>query len=722
MFGKACKLKTWTRFPFVRLLLPLIAGIICYGFFPRHQQTVFLPGILITTVFMLFLFLSSRLRSYKFRWIYGLVLNLFLVWIGFTLSEQHDQRNHASHFSAFLKDQQVVYVAELSDEPAERTNSFRLPLEVRYVFFKGKIYPVHGKILAYTGKEAASAIPGYGSYILFRETPGIISGPANPGEFDYARYLAGKNVFYQVYLKKGQFTVSGLKGGSLLKHFALHVRKGLLKTMKQYGITGQEYAVAAALLIGYDDLLDPAQRQAYAGAGVIHILCVSGLHVGIVFLIADSLLIFLRRRKHGIWLRPLLILLSIWAYALITGMAPSVMRASLMFSLITIGKSLNRHSHTYNTLAASAFILLVLNPALLFETGFQLSYLAVAGIVTFQPLFAKVFSPVSRPASYLWGLITVSLAAQLVTAPLSVYYFHQFPNYFLLANLLAIPMSGVLIYSGVLFAVVSVVPLFGKLSAAILVLQVRFLNGLVAFVENLPGAVTRDIYLSPASLVVIYVLILSFLLWVSNRNKTWIYLMLVSCILLALNYSVRSVKRDQQRLLVVQHINRHSAVSFTSGRKQVVLADSVVVANPELLNYAMANQRIRSGITSVCYIVPCNGNRSPEGPFPDFFEKDGFFSFCGKRGVVLSDNFCIPEQDRRIHLDYVIITGNLKQKLSALQGCFPGAEFIADASSPAWKCAAWKKEALQLGVPFYSVRESGAWVKQFPIDGLSIQF
>ena len=328
------------------------------------------------------------------------------------------------------------------------------------------------------------------------------------------------NVFHQVYFGKAAFSATGkIKGNALIK-FALGARNRLLETMKQNGISGKEFAVAAALLIGYDDLLDANLRQEYSGAGVVHVLCVSGLHVGIVFLIADGLFFFLRKRKKAVWIRPLLILIVIWIYAVITGLAPSVLRASLMFSLITIGKSMNRQAHTFNTLAASAFILLVINPAMLYDLGFQLSYGAVAGIVAFQPHIRQVFITTNKITGYIWSMINVSVAAQLLVTPISIYYFHQFPNYFLIANLIAIPLSGVLIYTGVVFVFVSFIPILGKITATLVVIQIKLLNNTVALIEGLPGAVSQNLYLSGFATIILYILLFSGFMWYLAEKQT----------------------------------------------------------------------------------------------------------------------------------------------------------------------------------------------------------
>ncbi|NTW25996.1 MAG: ComEC/Rec2 family competence protein, partial [Lentimicrobium sp.] len=384
--------------------------------------------------------------------------------------------------------------------------------------------------------------------------------------------------------------------------------------------------------------------------------------------------------------------------------------ASLMFSLITIGKSLNRQSHTYNTLAASAFILLIMNPGMLYDLGFQLSYAAVAGIVTFQPHIRKVYTPVNKVAGYIWDLTSVSIAAQLITAPISVYYFHQFPNYFLIANLIAIPLSGVMIYTGVAFIFLSIIPFLGKIIAVILIAQIKILNAVVSFVEGLPGAVSHDLYLSSLATIALFLLLFSILMWYLQKNKAWLFPVLILCLLLASDYAANAFRRMGNQTMIVQSINRHSAVIFTNGQTQKIIADSAIVENPQLLKYSTDSYRIRAGIRTISY-VDIAGINPVESDFLYF--NNGFFSFEGKRGVVLTHAMKLPATGKQIKVDYVILTDNVKYRLEKLVNCFPGACFIADASNSVRKCKTWGQEAVALKLRYYSVRESGAWIARF---------
>ncbi|GAB1403894.1 ComEC/Rec2 family competence protein [Lentimicrobium sp.] len=613
--------------------------------------------------------------------------------------------DHAHHFSHFSPEEGVVWSGVVIDQPALRANSIRFTLKIDRGFVSEKFYKTAGKLMVYVPHDSLVPVD-YGDRVVFSEPLSRIKEPSNPDEFNYARYLANKNVFHQVFIPAGRLLVTGKNNGNMLQKFAYDVRNRFMSIFKRYDISGKEFAIASALLIGYDDMLDPEQRRQFSGAGAMHILCVSGLHVGIIFLIADKLFFFLRRPKFPTFLRPVFIIAAIWLYALITGLAPSVMRAALMFTLVTIGGSLNRQSHIFNTLSASAFILLLLNPAMLWEVGFQLSYAAVLGIVVFQPQFKRLYSPVGKLPSYIWDILLVSLAAQLATAPVSIMYFHQFPNYFLLTNLLVIPLAGLLLYTGVVFIFLSFIPLIGKFAALILVWEIKFLSKSVAFIEQLPGAVSRDLYLSLPGTLLLYILIIALLGWWVSRRKAWRPVIMIVLLLIAIDYTRISVHRATQHMVVVHHIHRNSAISFIHGKKHLLLTDSVLTVFPQKLDYSLQNFRIKAGLRSTTAVRLDSALTSHDMLYLD----RGLALFHNKRFAIVSSGHRLPERGKQIKVNYVILTSNVRYKAAELATYFPEAEFIIDASNSYRRALQWSEDFHKLNINCYNIHEKGAWV------------
>lgn len=698
-------MKTWTRYPFVRLVIPLIAGIIIYKI-SGDKLALPLWAVFVPLVFLpLYRFLPEK-SAYSGRWIYGLLLNSFLIISGFLLAGLHKEINHRNHFSKYLTPETSVISGIVVDEPSERANSLRFTLKPDVIKSDNQIQQVSGRIMVYASKDSTAKTIRYGDRITFTEHPTQVPGPKNPGEFDFAAYLANKGIYHQIFLKTGRYEIKEDAGGNFFQAFAYRIRNGFLELFRETGMEGREYAVAAALLIGYDDLLDPDQRKEFSGSGAMHILCVSGLHVGIIFVLADKLFFFLKKRKRALWLRPVLILLVIWFYALITGLAPSVMRASLMFSLVTIGGALNRKSHIINSISASAFLLLLYNPAIIFDLGFQLSYSAVLGIVIFQPHIQKLYLPRNKFKKYFWDIISVSMAAQIATGPISIMYFSQFPNYFLITNIIVIPLSGILIYSGLAFMLLVKIPFVSEIAGWLLVWEFKFLNFAVGFIEGLPGAVVRGIYLSGQATLLFYFLILLLFAWYMNRKVWYFRLAAAVLIVLSIDFGYSQYKRASRKEFIVHSIRNHSAISFVEGRNHFLFADSALKNTPAKLSYPLEGYSTRNGLKSRTLIDLSDSIAT----YKNARLYRGFLLAGEKRIALVSGRSQMPEGDSQIMVDYVILRANPRVNAKELVTAFPGAVFVIDASSSFRRMQTWKEDFEKLKVPFYSVMDEGALV------------
>src|SRR5690606_17140896 len=304
--------------------------------------------------------------------------------------------------------------------------------------------------------------------------------------------------------------------GNPLISYALQLRQKLVKRFSRFIENKDAAAVASTLILGYRADLSREVLNAYAATGTMHVLSVSGMHVGILFFFLDFMLKWMNKRKSLRILKTLLLLAIIWLYALITGFSAAVCRAALMLSFVIVGKAIHRRTNTYNLLAISAVMLLIYNPYFLLDVGFQLSYLAVAGLIYFYSNIYHAFYVENFFAAKTWSCISLSLAAQLATFPLSMYYFHQFPFYFLLSNLFIILPTVVIMYSGLLFALLPL-DAFSTFTGWILERTISFTNSVLAVIENLPLSVISSIWINPWEYVLLYLLI--FLLFFSFTLK-----------------------------------------------------------------------------------------------------------------------------------------------------------------------------------------------------------
>ena len=435
----------WNKYPFLRLVAAMALGIAfreVWGVVDYDSRRLW---VVLSALTLGLAVLHHRLKSYRYRWIHGVTVILVFFYLGFFRACLQEVRLWPDDFNRMMQDGWCL--ARLVEPPVEREKTFKVILDIEGFRTHDGITASEGEVLAYFQKTEAVAQLDYGDLVAFRVPIASVAPPMNPGEFDYKKYLERQGVTGTVYLKEGDWTLTGVKKKNAVFAFAYSFRKRMIEAMRQCGITGDELGVGAAILLGYDDSLPAQVRHNYVAAGAMHILCVSGMHVGIIYLLASFLLSLMGKGKAALFVKRIALLVLIWFYALITGLSPSIMRSALMISMILFGEIIHRKGFALNSIAASAFILLLIDPNNLFAIGFQLSYVAVVGIVLLQkPLSNGVFIG-NRFLGKVWDITTVSLAAQISTMPFTIYYFNQFTPYFWLSNLLMTPLSFAVILS-----------------------------------------------------------------------------------------------------------------------------------------------------------------------------------------------------------------------------------------------------------------------------------
>ena len=451
------------------------------------------------------------------------------------------------------------YFAVIDEFPVEKEKSYRAVIRLT----EPKI-----KILAYFDKSVPLSNVEPGTVMWFRGQPELLRKTGNPFEFDYHAYAVRNGIGHRIYLKENNIYFLQKEKNPNLLEWSLIIRDRLLKILEKSGMKGEVLHLVSAISLGARDELEPETVQIFSKTGVIHVLAVSGMNVGIIYVVLDLLLRFLKRRRSGIILHTLLILSALWGYALITGMSASVLRAAAMFSFIVIGTNLSRHPNIYNTLAASAFVLLCLNPFLVYNVGFQLSYAAVFSIVFFHPylyglLYFKYWIP-----DQIWTLLTVSVAAQIGTIPFLLHYFHQFPTWFLLANLMVIPLVTLILYlTFIVFIVAPIFPFLGEIMARILDWAGQGMLFSVHFVERLPYSILDGLYPSDLTLCLIVLVAVSitlFILYKSSKALT-AALVLIIALLAVSNFSV--YQKLSRKEVVVFNLSGKTLVALTAGNE-----------------------------------------------------------------------------------------------------------------------------------------------------------
>jgi len=537
----------------------------------------------------------------------------------------------------------------------------------------------------------------------FKEIP----EPQNPGEFNYKRFLSFHNVFNQAYVKNGDWVFSGANSGNPILCTAINLRKSLLNVFITNHIQNDEFAVGSALLLGYADKLDADIITAYASTGALHVLSVSGLHVAIVYVVFNWLLFFFDKMRYGTIIKAAVLLLLLWFYATLTGLSPSVLRSAAMFSFIIVAKAFDRNTNIYNTLAVSAFFLFLFNPYLIMDVGFQLSYIAVIGIVYIQPKIYNWFEPKSWLLDQVWTITAVSIAAQIATFPLGLHYFHQFPNYFLLSNFIVIPISTVIIYLGLaVFA-------FAKISAVVKYLAIGFtwsvwlLNSSVKLIETWPYALLQGISITVFETWLLYGLIILFLYYFTKRQFKYLLFALSLAVIILCSQLVQQYNQFNQQKLIIYNVPKTSAVDFISAKSNVLLTDTAFAHNESALLFHVKHNWWELGINKTNII-------SKNFQSNNLNITNNYIQFCDKRMVIINEkgefNYKGIVSLKPLLVDYLVISKSPHIRMKEIIKQYQAKVIVFDSSNSEYLVNKWKSECVNLNQPFYSVMDSGALV------------
>lgn len=684
-----------------RLVLPLVVGIGVERAGQEWLQWVAL--IALACLLAVLAWWQGPGRRFSRRWWFGLALNAWLFLLGLLLAHFHDERRQPGYLPSDTGKETLVLGKVAGLEPA--AGKLRLRVSVHAVAGPtGELQPASGNVLAYLDITAASRELQPGDVLLLHAGLRPAPGPLNPNAFDYRRYLHYRNVHCQAFVDEGGWKLLEHRPG--LANRARKLRRACLQVLRRHLPTGNEYAVASALILGYKAELPDETRNAYAHTGAMHVLAVSGLHVGIIQLLLSFLLGLVRLPwRYWPWMRLALLLAGIWGFALLTGASPSVLRAATLFSFLSAGQALKRHTNIYNTLAASAFLLLCIDPYLLFNVGFQLSYLAVLAIVYFQPLFYRQWYIENRAGDYLWKLFAVSLAAQLGTLPLSLYYFHQFPLYFWLSGLVVVPAAAIILSSGLALFALHLVPVLGMAAGKLLYGATWMVNALVFLIREIPGGLLEGFWIGWETALLLYLCILCIILARETRNFKWASGALAFLLAVAAINAGRAVEVCHQRALVVYHIPRSTAIEVFEGRSARLLCSASLP--DKQLEYAALNHRWYRRATLDARRA-LSGSQQGQG----WWYRQGALQYGPHRLLVVRDR-TILHAKARLSIDVALLCDGVDMKVAELWEQMNFKLLLIDGSNPPWKARKWKEEARALGVPCHYTGEDGAWVGEW---------
>lgn len=673
--------------PFLRILLPYVLGIVCLlqGFFIPQLHLLF--GLSFSG-FCLAFWLRARqkhanaaINSFFFISLYS-----FLFLLAFEAATVYNAKTQRNHYTHYISHEEQSLMVTIADMPVATEKFLKLNVLVDAIQQKGQWHYAKGTILVYVKQPVLKPL-NTGDALLLKSKLSAVAAPQNPGEFDYKEFLERRNLFHTAYVTpEGLWAVGRPVTTWSLNRSGIAIREYVVKSLREAGLSQEAFSICTALLVGYDDEISGDVMQSFSHSGTLHILSVSGMHTGILYMVLMLFCKLIDPHNRYPKLRCAGVIAVMLLFAAITGFSPSVLRAALMLVLVLLGKTFRRNGNPYNTLLFSAFLLLLYDPFLLADVGFLLSYLAVGGIMYLYPLINDRWSPRNRILKFAWDISLMSVAATLFTLPVTLYYFHQFPLWFLLSNLVIIPLSTALMGAAFLLLLCQKI-LFLKQCLVVLI------NGITTVMLRTAQLTDDPVYgyMDNISFGLPDVLFCSFfiglILWFSVSKS---YQVLAAALVCAIAWAGTSAlmvyRQSAETELVVFSVKRKAVCLLRTGRDVYFRGDSLTEGEfrrsvkPYLLRY--------SGI----HLQQSQGDA---------------WQLAKTRIVRAGKAFRRIKQD----CDYLIVSYNNAPDLDSLPQIKP--LVIADCSNSYTFVKKLKKQCAGLGISFYSVKEKGALVIPF---------
>lgn len=687
----------WTPYALVRITLFFVAGILLGIYQPTlfSQQHGMVVGLVFTLAYFFGYFFWSGKTLSSTSGVLGLTIVLFFGYAHALL------RNDTQQAETFVNKKETIksYVAVIRSVPEEKASSWKVEAEIVYVQAKDW-QPTRGKLLLYFSKKIGEPHWNYGDQILIKGSPQELKSPANPGEFDFKRFLSFKNIYHQHFVKEGElaFLSSTEKKGFV--YYSQHARKWAAQTLNQYIHGAQQQAIAQALVLGVTDGIDNELLSAYSASGALHVLSVSGLHVGIIYALLLFLLKPMKRFSWSRWLVAIISLLCLWTFAFVTGLSPSVLRAVTMFSFVAAARPFGVRTNIYNTLAASAFVLLLYNPYLIMSVGFQLSYLAVLGIVYIQRPLYQLWEIENRIGDWVWQITCVSVAAQLTTFALGLLYFHQFPVYFLISNLFVIPLSTVVLISGIVLLAASGLPFLASIIGKITWGLIWALNKIVFIVEDLPLSIINNIYFTTLQCWVLMGILAGIVFLFQFRNIQWLYFSAACTVGFTVLQWVHFMQKVYQSQFVVYQINQRMACEFIDRGQSYFRCDTALRNDNERIRFHIRPNRLMHGVAALHDSIP----------FQQSITGGTASVWHGQTIVHFQAAGLLPS---RLEADCLIISHQSLAIRKTDPTHWKVKQLVADGSNSPYYLNQLRTFASNNHISFYSTADSGAFVLKF---------
>lgn len=673
--------------PFFRQIWFFISGIcLSVAFQIKPHNGYLYSWIILFAFFITFLVITKKKKYFFLNWIAGILVSILFMLSGIIWCNLHKEIYWQDHFSKTEASHLVVIVQE---PPKLKGDIARFPVKVKRTINTDSVYATSGKLLLALRFDTTKQFTiKYGDCLLIKAKYSETEPPYNPAEFNYKRLLSYRQIYHQSFININETKHLSAGKGNLIIQYALKFRQGLVQDFKKYLKDKNSQSVASTLILGDRADLDQEILSAYQNTGTLHVLSVSGMHVMIVVFMLNFAFKRFDRFRTGRVIKLCCMLILIWTYSIVTGLAPSILRAALMVTFLLLSRFSSGRSNSYNVIAIAAFIILLINPLNLMDIGFQLSFLAVLGLIHIYPKIYHLYSPKHKLIDACWQCICVSLAAQITTTPLSLFYFHQFPIYFILGNLFMALPSMIIMIGGFAFLAIRI-DFVQYWIGLFLNHFIDFTNNGLLYIEHLPFSTLDKIWLNKLELTLLYLLLLIFLL--HKRSGYKILIAGSTILILTLSFAFKNLSSINQHKTLFFSLRKNTAIAYIKGKSCILVTDL------DTLEYAY-----RFSVKP--YLDSC-GIKNIQFSDPHLYENENIYTFGTKTLKFINHR---KNTFSRSKTDWLLISGNRNYRLDSLRKTYHSNRIFIDGKNSDFIVNKLKQQADSLNLDYYILKRSYA--------------
>lgn len=669
------------QFPLVRITLCFVFGIIFSQITKPDLLLLFI--VLLLCIFSLIFFYFKNKKELIQKPLFGFVALFTSFLIGMITLSISNQTLNKNHYLHQVKETENEISTELiiKEKLKNTLNNDRYVTEM--IQLNGK--KSYGKIILNIRKDSVLPTIEIGSHLMIDGSFYKNRKPNNPNQFDYGKYLENQQIYAQIYADVTDIKINPIVDKSI-SHYASKLRNRIIQNLEKNNFNKTELSVVIALILGQQQDISQEVIRDYQYAGAVHVLSVSGLHVGCILLFVTFLLTPIPNTKRGSIIKLVLVILSLWTFGILAGLAPSVVRSVTMFSFVAVGMFLRRSINIYNTLLVSALLILLVKPSFLFDIGFQLSYVALFFIVWLQPLLTSIWTPENKIVKYFWDIITVSFAAQIGTFPLSIYYFHQFPGLFFITNIVILPGLSVILGIGVIVMILAAFNIVWIPMMKLLEWSIWLLNKIISWVASFENFIFKDLSLNSYMMWCWYLVIIGIILWF--KKPTFKKLAFSMIAIIGLQLVTIYAKYDSQK---------NSEFIVFSKKKVTIITERLgnkvtLYSNDSILKTTDDNLALKS------YLV---------ANFCEIEKKkalSNLFYFKDKKILLIDSSAVFIEEEKP---DIILLTNSPKVNLERIFQSWKPQQVVVDATNYKTYIKVWRETCRKEKIPFHDTSEKG---------------